>query len=61
MLNFLEQLVISLWTFLRGQRKPKERNGVGLGYLVREEEVTRDVVRLSDVQRTMHVAILGKT
>jgi len=61
MLNFFEQLVISLWSFLRGQRKPKDGNGVGLGYLVREEEVTTDVVRLSDVQRTMQVAILGKT
>jgi hypothetical protein len=63
MLNFLEQLVSSLWNRLRGYRK-RARSvafGISLGFMVVDEEVTGRRVGLSQVQRTMHVAILGKT
>lgn len=63
MFHFIEQLVSSLWDRVRSYRKRARSVAVGitLGLLVVDEEVTGRRVGLSQVQRTMHVAILGKT
>lgn len=61
MLNFIEQLVTSIWNRIHGHRSTKEVSGVALGFSVVEEEVTKRPVSLSHTRRTMHVAVLGKT
>ena len=61
MLNFIEQLVISLWNRLDRRRVAKDVSGIVLGNQVSEEEVTKRHVALSNTRRTMHIAILGKT
>jgi energy-coupling factor transporter ATP-binding protein EcfA2 len=62
MLDFIEQLVISIFNLIQGRRKVKpEGPGVTLGYQVVEETVTQRRLSLSQTRRTMHIAILGKT
>jgi energy-coupling factor transporter ATP-binding protein EcfA2 len=62
MLDFIEQLVISIFNLIQGRRKVKpEGHGVTLGYQVVEETVTQRRLSLSQTRRTMHIAILGKT
>jgi hypothetical protein len=64
MMHYLEQFVTSLWNRLQGRRRRsgKECNGMtALGARVVEEQVTKRKVGLSQVRRTMHVALLGKT
>ena len=64
MIQFLEQLVSTLWNRLQGRRRRgrKECSGMTtLGFRVAEEQVTRRRVGLSQTRRTMHMALLGKT
>jgi energy-coupling factor transporter ATP-binding protein EcfA2 len=63
MLNFIEQLVSSLWNRVQGRRRRAGSMAIGitLGFLVTDEEITRRRVGLSSLRRTMHIAILGKT
>ena len=60
-MNVIDKLVGSIWNHLRKRPTPPEGKAVALGHLVTEGEVKNRTVGLSDVQRTMHVAILGKT
>jgi len=60
-MNFLEQLVSSLWNRFHGRRSAKYVSGVVLGFQVTEDGVTKRPVGLSQTRRTMHIAILGKT
>jgi energy-coupling factor transporter ATP-binding protein EcfA2 len=63
MLDFIEKLVISLWNRIQaGRRRTKSvAFNFMLGFLVAEEQVTQRRIGLSATQRTMHVAVLGKT
>jgi hypothetical protein len=64
MIRFLEQLVISFWNRLQGRRRRGRKDCTGmttLGLRVSEEQVTKRPVGLSQVRRTMHIALLGKT
>ena len=61
MIHFFEQLVISIWNYFHRPRVAKEGNGIMLGNMVNEDEVTKRRITLSDTRRTMHIAILGKT
>lgn len=62
MLDLIEKLVISLWNRLQGRNKKKEpTSGIALGFHVAEDAVTERRVGLSHTQRTMHIAVLGKT
>ena len=62
-MNFIEQLIAALWNrpsrLGRGARR--ESGGANLGNIVRDGEVTRRSLSLSDTRRTMHLAVLGKT
>jgi hypothetical protein len=64
-MQFLEQLVISIWNRLQGRRRKrggKECTGMTtLGFRVSEEQVTKRSLGLSQTRRTMHQALLGKT
>jgi hypothetical protein len=62
MLNFLEQLVISTWNRLhhRRGRKP-DGDGTRLGSEIAEGQTNGRSISLSQTQRTMHIAVLGKT
>lgn len=64
MFIFLEQLVSTLWNRLQGKRHRgrKECSGaMTLGLRVTEEQVTQRRVGLSETQRTMHEALIGRT
>ena len=64
MIQFLEQLVTSLWNRMQGRRRRGRKDCTGmtaLGLRVSEEQVTKRPVGLSQTRRTMHVALLGKT
>jgi hypothetical protein len=64
-MQFLEQLVISLWNRLQGRRPKrggKECTGMTtLGFRVSEEQVTKRPIGLNQTRRTMHETLLGKT
>jgi energy-coupling factor transporter ATP-binding protein EcfA2 len=63
MMHFIEYIFAAIWNRLRGRRRTawSERSGIDLGVIVRDAEPTRRHLRLSNVQRTMHLAVLGKT
>ncbi len=62
MLDFIEKLAASLWNRTQGRHRVKaDGHGVTLGFYVVEEAVTNRRVSLSDIRRTMHIAVLGKT
>lgn len=62
MLEFIEKLVASLWNSARGRHSVKaDGHGVTLGFCVMEEAVTHRRLSLSEIRRTMHIAVLGKT
>lgn len=64
MIRFLEQLAISLWNRWQGRRRRGRKDCAGmttLGFRVAEEQVTTRRVGMSQVRRTMHAALLGKT
>jgi hypothetical protein len=64
MIRFLEHLVISIWNRLQGRRRRsgKDCNGMtALGFRVTEEQRTNRKVGISQLRRTMHIALLGKT
>jgi len=63
MIRFLEQLIAALFNRLRG-RRGEARSGGGtldLGFRVVDGQTTRRRVTLTNVRRTMHIAVLGKT
>jgi len=63
MFQFFEQLTISLWNWLQGRRRRAQKVALGitLGFLVADEQITGRRVGPSQVRRTMHMALLGKT
>jgi hypothetical protein len=63
MMNFIENIFAATWNRLRGRNHGawSERSGLDLGLSVRDGEATRRPVTLTNRQRTMHVAVLGKT
>lgn len=64
MIRFLEEFVTTLWNRIQGRRRRGRKDCTGmtaLGLRVSEEQVTKRRVGLSQVRRTMHVALLGKT
>jgi hypothetical protein len=63
MMHFIENIFAETWNRLRGRSREawSERSGLDLGVSVRDGEATRRHVRLTNRQRTMHVAVLGKT
>jgi hypothetical protein len=63
MIRFLEQLIVATWNRLMRRRRGawNERGETNLGFKVVDEQVTRYRVPISNVRRTMHLAILGKT
>jgi hypothetical protein len=62
MLHFFEQLVISIWNrWHRRRDKKREHGGTSLGHQLTEGQATKRTVTLSQVRRTTHVAVLGKT
>jgi RHS repeat-associated protein len=63
MIRFLEQLIAGIWNRLRGRGREarRERGTLSLGSRVLDGQITRHPVTLSNVRRTMHVAVLGKT
>jgi Helicase HerA, central domain len=62
MLNFFKQFISSVGRLLRGGGGARQQGGkLDLGFRVSDGEVTRKHVTLSNVSRTMHIAVLGKT
>jgi len=64
MIRFLEHIAIRIWNWLNSQRSRGAKESASMtaiGFLVAEDQVTRRQVGLSQVRRTMHVAVLGKT
>jgi hypothetical protein len=63
MIRFLERLIAALFNRLRGRRGEArfERAGLDLGFRVVDGQTTRQHVTLTNVRRTMHIAVLGKT
>lgn len=64
MITFLEKPVAAIWNRIPRRGRGAWRNEGGeldLGYRVLDEEVSRRHVRVSNVRRTMHLAVLGKT
>jgi len=63
MKELFDNSIAAIWNRLRGRGRGArhEGRGVDLGYRVVDEEITRTHVTLSNTQRTMHVAVLGKT
>jgi len=63
MSNFLEHLLSSAWNGLRerGGNRAKETTGLSLGYVVKDDAVTRREYLLSCARRTTHLALLGVT
>jgi len=61
MLEFIEELVNFTWGAIHRGGAQTQARGVTLGHLVRDESVTTQPLALSQTQRTMHVATLGKT
>ncbi len=62
-IRLLEQLIAAIWNGLAGRPRGArfEGGGVDLGFRVVDDQVTRQHVRLSNVRRSMHIAVLGKT
>lgn len=63
MLNFLEQLIASIWNRLQDRRRGARMvtRGLDLGFRVEDGQVTRRPLALSAQRRSTHLAILGKT
>ncbi len=63
MINFIEQLVATLWNRLRRRERGawQETRSLDLGFRVVDGQVTRSHVGLSKARRAMHIAVLGKT
>lgn len=63
LIRFLEQRIAGIWNRLIGRRAGawNERGGTDLGFRVTDEQITRHRVSISNVRRTMHLAMLGKT
>ena len=63
MIPSLDQTISWIWNRLRGRRRGawQQDGSLDLGFLVRDEEVTRRRISLSNTRRTMHIALLGKT
>lgn len=64
MIHFLEQLIAMIWNRLRGQGDKTREEGRGtltLGFRVEDGQVIGRRLALSNVRRTAHLAVLGKT
>ena len=63
MMHFIENIFAATWNRLRGRNQEAwlERGGLDLGVNVRDGEPTGRHLRLTNGQRTMHLAVLGKT
>jgi hypothetical protein len=62
MLNFLEELVISIWNRFHHRRERRnESSGISLGSQVSEGQVTKRQVVLSQARRATHLVIVGVT
>jgi ABC-type phosphate/phosphonate transport system ATPase subunit len=62
MLPFVKQFISSVGRLLRGGRGVwQERGSLDLGVRVIDGDVTRRHVKLSNVRRAEHIAVLGKT
>jgi len=64
MIHVLEKLFAAIWNRLRGRRRgawSEERGSLDLGFRVVDGQVTKRHVGLSNMRRTMHIAVLGKT
>ncbi len=63
MFRTLKKVVAALWATLVSRRRQKrlKQDDVDLGFWVSDGQVTRRRVLLSEVRRSAHVAVLGKT
>ena len=63
LMRILENLFVSIWNRLATRRRGARSEGVGvdLGYRVEDGAVTKHHVRLTNVRRSTHIAVLGKT
>jgi len=61
--HFFEQLIASFWNRRRGQGRAawSERGSLDLGNEVRDGELTKRHLSVSNARRAMHIAVLGKT
>ncbi len=58
MAHFLKRLFLAVRNRLSGERN---RKNLSLGLRVKDERVTRRPIVLSTIQRTMHLAVIGKS
>jgi len=61
MLKVFKQLISILWKSWRGRHARAYFKSLGIGLRVRDGEVTRRRVEVTTTQRTMHVAVIGKS
>jgi len=63
MANFFEHLLSSIWNrFTDRKRESREQtSGISLGLRVADDSVSRRQYTVTCAQRTMHIAVLGKT
>lgn len=65
LIRFFEQLIAAIWNRLVDRRRGARFEGAGgvveLGFRVEDDAVMKRRVRLTNVRRSMHIAVLGKT
>src|SRR5271154_3349342 len=63
MITFLEKAIAAFWNRRRGRRGEARFGGgtLDLGFRVIDGQTTRRHLTLTNVRRTMHIAVLGKT
>lgn len=64
MIVFFEQWFAAFWNRLRGRLRGawyEERGTLDLGHQVADGEISRRHLRLSNMRRTTHIAVLGRT
>lgn len=62
-IRILEQLIAAIWNSLVGRRRGARFDGGGIsfGFRVEDDQVTHKKVTLSNVRRSTHTVVLGKT
>lgn len=63
-MHFLEELMIAFWNRLQGRRSRQAKesaSSVMLGFRVREGEVTKQRITISQTRRATHTAVFGRT
>src|SRR5713226_4111787 len=59
--RLLDRLLSRIWNLFAGLFQKRIKQGIILGFAVRDGRITQKKVLLADARRPEHIAILGKT